>query len=161
MQPRHIQCQKLLRRHAELWPSVPRSLPRSLRTADVNSLRRQIVTLSDSFNLCQADKSDKGTGSDKRLRIVTAMLRQVFCGAPGATLAFVTTATVLADALTKALVHCPSLLAAMNARRYVFVTPDSSTGARTTLPPTSAAVPTLPDGHWISADSISKSTTRE
>ena len=62
------------------------------------------------------------------------MLRQIFCGAHRATLAFVTTATVLADALTKALVHCPSLLAAMNARRDVFVTSDSSTGVKTTLP---------------------------
>ena len=70
-------------------------------------------------------------------------MRQVFCGAQGATLAFVTTATMLVDALTKALAHCPSLLAAMNARRYVFVTPDSSTGLRTTLPPPSDAVTTL------------------
>ena len=52
----------------------------------------------------------------------------------GATLAFVTTATMLADALTKALVHCPLLLAAMNARRFVFVTSDPNTGVRTTLP---------------------------
>ena len=88
---------------AEMWPSVPSTLPRSLWTVEMDSLRRPIVTLSDSFNLCQAVKSDKGTGSDKRLRIVTAMLRQVFCGAQGATLAFVTTATMLADALTKAL----------------------------------------------------------
>ena len=119
---------------AEMWPSVSSSLPRSLRTVEMDSLRRPIVTLSDSFNLCQAVQSDKGTGSGKRLRIVTAMLRQVICGAQGATLAFVTTATMLADALTKALVHCPSLLAAMNARRYVFVTSDSSTSVRTTLP---------------------------
>ena len=104
---------------------------------------RPIVTLSDSFNLCQAVKSDKGTGSDKRLRIVTAMLRQVFCGAQGATLAFVTTATMLADALTKALVHCPSLLAAMNARRHVFVTSDSSKGVKTTLSMPSEPTPTL------------------
>ena len=53
--------------------------------------------------------------------------KSVPCGAQRATLAFVTTATILADALTKTLVHCPSLLAAMNARRYVFVTSDSST----------------------------------
>ena len=57
---------------AEMWPSVPSSLPRSLRTVEMDSLRRPIVTLSDSFNLCQAVKSDKGTGSDKQLRIVTA-----------------------------------------------------------------------------------------
>ena len=130
---------------ADLWPSVPSSLflPRSLRTVETDSLRRPIVTPSDSFNLCQAVKSDKGTGSDKRLRIVRAMLRQVFCGAQGATLAFVTTATMLADALTKALVHCPSLPAAMNARRHVFVTSDSSTGVKTTLPMPSEPMPTL------------------
>ena len=110
---------------------------------EVHSLCRPIVTLSDSFLLGQAAKSAKGTGSDKRLRVVTAMLSQVFCGAQGATLAFVTTATMLADALTKALVHCPSLLAAMNARRYVFVTSDSSTEVKTTLSVPSDSVPTL------------------
>ena len=71
------------------------------------------------------------------------MLRQVFCGAQGATLAFVTTATMLADALTKALVHCPSLLAAMNARRHVFVTSESSTGVKTTLPMSSEPMQNL------------------
>ena len=43
------------------------------------------------------------------------------------------TAAMPADDLTKALVHCPSLLAAMNARRYVFVTSDSSTSVKTNL----------------------------
>ena len=100
----------------------------------MDSLRRPIVTLSDSFNLCQAVKSDTGTGSDKRLRIVTAM---------GARLAFVTTATMLADSLTKALVYCPSLLAAMDARRHVFATSESSTGVKTTLPMSSEPMPTL------------------
>ena len=128
---------------AEMWPSVPSSRARSLRTVEMDSLRRQIVTLSDSFNLCQAVESDKGTRSDNRLRIVTAMLRQVFCGAQGTTLAFVTTATMLADALTNALVHCPSLLAAMNARSHVFVTSHSRTGVKTTLPVPSESVPTF------------------
>ena len=128
---------------AEMWPSVPSSLPRSLRTVEMDSLRRPIVTLSDTINLCQAVKSDKCTGLDKRLRIVTAMLRQVFCGAQGATLAFVMTTTMLADALTKALVHCPSLLSAMNARRHVFVTSESSTGVKTTLPMPSEPMRTL------------------
>ena len=50
---------------------------------------------------------------------------------------------MLADALTKALVHCPSLLAAMNARRHVFVTSESSTGVKTTLPMFSEPMPTL------------------
>ena len=36
----------------------------------LRSVLAEIVTLSDSFNLCQAVKPDKGTGSDKRLRIV-------------------------------------------------------------------------------------------
>ena len=62
-----------------MWPSVPSLSP---------------TILEDSGNgfLAQTDcdKSDKGTGSDKRLLTVTAMLRQVFCGAQGATLAFVT-----------------------------------------------------------------------
>ena len=155
LQLRHIQCQKRLRKHsgsgrflAEMWPSVPCSLPRSLRTVDVDCLRRQFVTLS-------------GTGSDKSFRIVTAMLRRVFCGAQGATHAFVTTVTMLADALTKALVHCPSLLAAMIARRHVFVTSDSSTGVRTTFAASLRRCTNPQDGHWISADSISRSTTQE
>ena len=129
---------------AETWPSVPSSLPRSSRTVEMDSLRRPIVTLSDSFNLCQAVKSDKGTGPDKQLRIVTAMLRQVFHGAQGATLAFVTTATMLADALTKALSPLPFVACGnMNARRYVFVTSEYSTGVRTTLPMSSEPMTTL------------------
>ena len=32
-----------------MWPSVPSTLPRSLRTVEMDSLRRPIVTLSDSF----------------------------------------------------------------------------------------------------------------
>ena len=40
-------------------------------------------------------------------------------------------------------VHCPSLRAAMNARRHVFVTSDSSTSVKTTLPMPSEPVPTL------------------
>ena len=115
------------------------------------SLRRPIVTLSDSFNLCQAVKSDKGTGSDNRLRILTAMLRQVFCGAQGAALCFVTTATMLADALTKALVLWASLLAAMNARRHVFMTSESSTGVKTTLPMPSEPMPTLDQQNLLDA----------
>ena len=88
------------------------------------------------------------------------MLRQVFCGAQGATLAFVTTATMLADALTKALVHCPSLLAAMNARRYVFVTSDSSTG-EDNLADALRACANSQDGNWILADTISRTALRK
>ena len=84
------------------------------------------------------------------------MLRQVFCGAQGPTLAFITTATMLADALTKALVHSPSLLAAMNARRYVFVASDSSTSVKTTLPMPLRACANSRGGNWISADSVSR-----
>ena len=122
---------------AEMWPSVSCSLPRE---DSGNGFPAPIDC--DTLRLLQplpSSKTDKGTGSDKRLRIVTAMLRQVFCGAQGATLAFVTTATMVADALTNPLVHWNSLLAAMNARRYVFVTSESSTGERTNLP----AAPTL------------------
>ena len=76
---------------------------------------------------------DQTSGSES---IVSAMLREVFCEAQEATLAFVTTATMLAD-------HCLWLLAGMNARRHVFVTCDSSTGVKTTLPMPSEPVPTL------------------
>ena len=61
----------------------------------------------------------------------------------GSDTCIVTTATMLADALTKALVHCPSLLAAMNARRHVFVTYETSTCVKTTLPMSSEPTPTL------------------
>ena len=159
MRLRHIQCQKLLRRLSGSYLFWLRCglLSRAhfrVRTVEMDSLHRSIVTLSDFFNCCQAGKSDKGIRADKRLRIVTAMLRQVFCGAQGATLAFVTTATMLADALTKPLVHCPSLLAAMNARHYVFLTSESSTGERTTLPAPSEPANTQ-DGYRIPADTIS------
>ena len=121
----------------EMWPYVPCSLPRSLRTVEMDSLRRPIVTLSDSFNLCQAVKSDKRTGSERRLRIVTAMLRQVFCGAQSDTCACYNSHDVRRR-LDKGLRPLP-----MNARRYVFVTSDSSTGAKTTLLMPSEPVPTL------------------
>ena len=49
---------------------------------------------------------------------------------------------MLADALTKALVHCPSLLAAMNARLYVFVALRACANSQ--------------NGNWISADSVSR-----
>ena len=71
------------------------------------------------------------------------MIRQVFCGALGATLAFFTTATTLADAWRRALVHCPSLLAAMNACRHMFETLDSSTGVNTIVSIPSEPMPTL------------------
>ena len=109
---------------AEMWPSVPSSLPRSLRTVEMDSLRGPIVTLSDSFNLCQAVKSDKGTGSDKRLRIVTAMLRQVFCG-------------------EQRHLHLSRQPRCSHARRHVFVTSESSTGVKTPLPMSSEPTPTL------------------
>ena len=67
---------------------------------------------------------------------------------------------MLANAVTKALVHCPSMLAALNARRHVFVTSDSSTGVKTTLPMPSEPMPTQ-NGDWISADSVSRNRTLE
>ena len=50
---------RVVRSLAELWPSVPCSLPRSLRTVAMDSVRRPIATLSDSFALCQAIKSEE------------------------------------------------------------------------------------------------------
>ena len=126
---------------AEMRLSVPSSLPRSLRTVEMDSLRRPIVTLSDSFNLCQAVKSDKGTGSDKRLRIVAAMLGQSFVEQRERHMRL--SQQPRCSQMTKALVHCPSLLAAMTARRHVFLTSDSSTGVKTTLPMPSEPVQTL------------------
>ena len=70
----------------------------------MDSLRRPIVTLSDSFKLCQAVKSDKGTGSAKQLRNRYSNAETSLLRSTGATLGFVTTATMLADALTKALI---------------------------------------------------------
>ena len=138
---------------AGVWPSVPTSLPRSLRTVEMDSLRRPIVTLSGSFNLCQTVKSDKGTGSDKRLRIVTAMLRQVFCGAQGATLASVTTATMLADALTKALsfVACCDERTPPRVRDFRF-----QHRCEDNLADALRACANPHNGKWISADSVSR-----
>ena len=65
------EAQWLLSVLAEMWPSVPSSLPRSLRTVEMDSLRRPIVTLSDSFNLCPPNRDSNAetsllwsTGSD-------------------------------------------------------------------------------------------------
>ena len=64
MRLRHIQCQKLLRRlsGSDLFWLRCRLLSRAhfrVRTVEMDSLHRSIVTLSDFFNLCQAGKSDK------------------------------------------------------------------------------------------------------
>ena len=63
------------------------------------------------------------------------MLRQVFCEGQGATLAFITTVTMLADWLTKSMAdHAyATFLAALTARAYTFVASRSGTGIRTTM----------------------------
>ena len=133
-----------------------RALPRSLRTVEMDSLRRPIVTLSDSFNLCQSVMSDKGTRSDKRLRMVTAMLRQVFCGAQGATHAFVTTATMLADAFDESpgplsFVACGDGRTPSRVRDFRF-----QHRCKDNLVDALRAYANSQNGDWISADSVSR-----
>ena len=128
---------------AEMWLSVPSSLLRSLRTVgdgflaptDCDTLR-----FLQSLPSCQA-RQGYWIGQATPNRNGNAETSLLW--STGATLAFVTTATMLPDALTKVLLHCPSLLAAMNARRHVYVTSESSTGVKTTLPMSSEPVPTL------------------
>ena len=80
-QLRHTQYQRLLRKQqwlrsvvAEMWPSVPSSLPISLKTGGDGLCAPTDCDTLRFLQLCQAVKSDMGTGSDKQLRIVTAML---------------------------------------------------------------------------------------
>ena len=125
---------------AEMWPSVPSSLPRSLRTVEMDFLRRPLRFLQ-SLPSCQvrqgywtgqATPNRDGnaeasllwsTGSDTCVSHDSHDARRFFDEGPGP---FVS-----------------SLLAAMNARHHVFVTSDSSTGVKTTLPMPSVPVPTL------------------
>ena len=116
---------------AEMWPSVSSPLPRSLRTMEMDSLRRPIVTLSDSS--CQI-RQGYWIGQAPPNRDSNAETSLLWSTGSD---------TCVSDALTKSLVHWPSLLAAMNARRYLFVTSDSSTGVKTTFPMPSEPVPTL------------------
>ena len=67
------------------------------------SLKREIITLTDSLTLCESVTSDKGAAQDKQLGIVVSMLRQVFCEGQGTTLAFITAVKMLADLLTKSM----------------------------------------------------------
>ena len=88
------------------------------------------------------------------------MLRQVFCEAQGATLAFVTTATMLADALTKALVHCPSVACGdertpprVRDFRFQHKCEDNLANAL-------RACANSQNGNWISADSVESHSGR-
>ena len=101
-QLRHTQYQKLLRKQSCFGVCPGRDAafcsensPTTLEdSGDGFPAQTDCDTLRflQSVSSCQVRQG--GTGSEKRLRIVTAMLRQVFCGVQGATLAFVTTATM-------------------------------------------------------------------
>ena len=83
------------------------------------------MQFADSLNLCENMKSDKGAASDKRLRIVINILRQVF----------ITMVTMLAHFLTKSMPdygYAP-LLAALAARTFVFTPSKSGTGIKSTI----------------------------
>ena len=72
---------------------------------------------TDSHNLADTVQSDAGTTSDKRLRIVTAMLRQTFAPGTGMTLRWVNTHEMYADALTKVMVAL-AVIAIMSSKSY-------------------------------------------
>ena len=76
----------------------------SLRTVEATAHIRPVIVCTDSHNLADTVHSDAGTTSDKRLRIVTAMLRQTFASGTGMTLRWVNTHEMYADALTKVMV---------------------------------------------------------
>ena len=75
---------------AEMWPSVPSSLPRSLRTVEMDFLRRPIVTLSDSFKLAAPDRDSNAetsllwsTGSDTCVCHISHDARRCLDEGPG------------------------------------------------------------------------------
>ena len=118
---------------AEMWPSVSCSLPREdsgngfPAPIDCDTLRLlQPLPSSQIGQLNRKGQAAPDGDSDVEASLLWSTRSN-------------TTVTMLADALAKPLVHCPSLLAAMNARHYVLVTSESSTGGRTNLP----AAPTL------------------
>ena len=89
----------------------------SLRGVEATACPRPVIVCTDSHNLADTVQSDAGTASDKRLRIVTAMLRQTFAPDTGMTLRWVNIHEMYADALTKVMV-APAIIAIMPSRHY-------------------------------------------
>ena len=76
----------------------------SLHEVESTACSRPVIVCTDSHNLADTVQSDAGTTSDKRLRIVTAMLRQTFAPGTGMTLRWVNTHEMYADAFTKVMI---------------------------------------------------------
>ena len=89
----------------------------SLREVESTACSRPVIVCTDSHNLADTVQSDAGTTSDKRLRIVTAMLRQTFGPDTGMTLRWVNTHEMYADALTKVMVAL-AVIAIMASKHY-------------------------------------------
>ena len=75
-----------------------------MREVEATACSRPVIVCTDSHNLADTVQFDAGTTSDKRLRIVTAMLRQTFAANAGMTLRWVSTHEMYADALAKVMV---------------------------------------------------------
>ena len=78
----------------ELHPGPSTSLREVEATAcevEATACSRPVIVCTESHNLSDTVQSDAGTTSDKRLRMVTAMLRQTFAPGTGVTLRWVNT----------------------------------------------------------------------
>ncbi|CAE8601098.1 unnamed protein product [Polarella glacialis] len=78
-----------------------RGEPLKLKNLEEQATRRLLTVVTDSHNLAATLPKDSTCVSDKRLRIVVAMLRQCFDTGEHATLLWKPTGLMLADALTK------------------------------------------------------------
>ena len=91
-----------------------------LKDVESRSQRRRITVRTDSDNLVSSVSKDAGVVQDKRLRIVVAMLRQVFQAPEGNVfLVWITTLMMLADGLTKIL-DLPYLRSWLRAERVQY-----------------------------------------
>ena len=89
----------------------------SLREVQATACPQPVIVCTDSRNLADTVQSNAGTTSDKRLRIVTAMLRQTFAPDTGMTLRWVNTHEMYADALAKVMVAL-AVIAIMSSKHY-------------------------------------------
>ena len=94
-----------------------------LKSVEVAAAKRRSLVLSDSASIVSTAKSDKGGGNtDKRFKIVVAMLREAVAKGQGVELRWVPTWSMVADPLTKVMEATP-LLALMAASRHTFRKP--------------------------------------
>ncbi|CAE8625872.1 unnamed protein product [Polarella glacialis] len=81
-------------------PVAVGAAPQTLKALEQCSAQRPVMVITDSQNLASTVGKDATAVADKRLRIVVAMLRELFAS-PGCTLQWRPTCLMMADPLTK------------------------------------------------------------